>query len=55
VAKLVSYLSQSMTLWPGDVIITGTPSGVGPVKPGDVVEVEISGIGVLRNPVVAEA
>jgi 2-keto-4-pentenoate hydratase/2-oxohepta-3-ene-1,7-dioic acid hydratase in catechol pathway len=43
-----------MTLWPGDVILTGTPSGVGPIQPGDVVEVEISGIGVLRNPVIAE-
>lgn len=55
VAALVSYLSRAMTLWPGDVILTGTPSGVGPIRPGDVVEVEISGIGVLRNPVVAEA
>lgn len=55
VARLVSYLSQAMTLWPGDVILTGTPSGVGPIQPGDVVEVEISGIGVLRNPVVREA
>ena len=55
VARLVSYLSQAMTLWPGDVILTGTPSGVGPIQPGDVVEVEISGIGVLRNPVVTEA
>ena len=54
-ATLVSYLSQAMTLWPGDVILTGTPSGVGPIQPGDVVEVEISGIGVLRNPVVKEA
>ncbi len=54
-AKLVSYLSQAMNLWPGDVILTGTPSGVGPIQPGDVVEVEISGIGVLCNPVVAEA
>jgi 2-keto-4-pentenoate hydratase/2-oxohepta-3-ene-1,7-dioic acid hydratase in catechol pathway len=54
-AKLVSYISQAMTLWPGDVILTGTPSGVGPIQPGDVVEVEIPGIGVLRNPVVAEA
>jgi 2-keto-4-pentenoate hydratase/2-oxohepta-3-ene-1,7-dioic acid hydratase in catechol pathway len=44
-----------MTLWPGDVILTGTPSGVGSIQPGDVVEVEISGIGVLRNPVVPEA
>ena len=54
VARLVSYLSQAMTLWPGDAILTGTPSGVGPIQPGDVVEVEVSGIGVLRNPVVAE-
>ncbi len=55
VAGLVAYLSQAMTLWPGDTILTGTPSGVGPLQPGDVVEVEISGIGVLRNPVAAEA
>ncbi len=53
-ATLVSYLSQAMTLWPGDVILTGTPSGVGPIQPGDVVEVEIAGIGTLRNPVVGE-
>ena len=53
-ARLVSYLSQAMTLWPGDAILTGTPSGVGPIQPGDVVEIEISGIGVLRNPVIAE-
>ncbi len=55
VAQLVSYISEAITLLPGDVIMTGTPSGVGPVQPGDVVEIEISGIGVLRNPVVAEA
>ncbi len=54
VAKLIAYLSEAMTLRPGDVIMTGTPSGVGSVKPGDVIEVEISGIGVLSNPVVAE-
>ena len=54
VADLVSYLSQSMTLLPGDVIITGTPSGVGPLRPGDLIEIEIEGVGVLRNPVVAE-
>jgi 2-keto-4-pentenoate hydratase/2-oxohepta-3-ene-1,7-dioic acid hydratase in catechol pathway len=47
------YISQVMTLEPGDLIATGTPSGVGPLQPGDVVEVEIPGIGVLRNPVVA--
>jgi 2-keto-4-pentenoate hydratase/2-oxohepta-3-ene-1,7-dioic acid hydratase in catechol pathway len=55
VAYLVSYLSQAITLLPGDVIITGTPAGVGPVQPGDVVEVEIDGIGILRNSVAAEA
>jgi 2-keto-4-pentenoate hydratase/2-oxohepta-3-ene-1,7-dioic acid hydratase in catechol pathway len=40
-----------MTLLPGDVVITGTPSGVGPLAAGDVVEVEVEGVGVLRNPV----
>ena len=55
VPTLVSYLSQSITLEPGDVIITGTPAGIGPVVPGDVMEIEIEGIGVLRNPVVAES
>jgi 2-keto-4-pentenoate hydratase/2-oxohepta-3-ene-1,7-dioic acid hydratase in catechol pathway len=51
VPKLISFVSHVMTLLPGDVILTGTPSGVGPVQPGDVIEVEIEGIGVLRNPV----
>ena len=54
VAKLVSYASEAMTLVPGDVILTGTPAGVGPIAPGDVVEVEVEGVGILRNPVVAE-
>ena len=54
VAKLVSYISDAFTLLPGDVIITGTPSGVGTVQPGDVIEIEISGIGVLKNSVEAE-
>ena len=54
VAQLIAYISEAITLLPGDVIMTGTPSGVGPVQPGDVVEIEISGVGVLRNPVVAE-
>ena len=48
---LLVYASRMMTLVPGDVLLTGTPSGVGPLVPGDVVEVEISGVGVLRNPV----
>lgn len=51
---LVSYLSQIMTLYPEDVIITGTPAGIGPMQPGDVVEVEISGIGTLSNTVATE-
>jgi 2-keto-4-pentenoate hydratase/2-oxohepta-3-ene-1,7-dioic acid hydratase in catechol pathway len=38
-----------MTLLPGDVIATGTPAGIGPMQPGDIIEVEVSGIGVLRN------
>jgi len=46
---LVSFVSHIMTLMPGDVIITGTPSGVGPIAVGDEVEVEIEGIGVLKN------
>lgn len=52
VATLVSYISEVFTLLPGDVILTGTPAGVGPIVHGDVVECEIEGIGVLRNPVV---
>lgn len=51
-AALVSYVSQVMTLLPGDAILTGTPSGIGPLSPGDEVEVEVEGIGVLANPVV---
>ncbi len=54
VGELIEYLSAAVSLLPGDVIMTGTPSGVGEVQPGDVVEIEIEGIGVLRNPVVAE-
>jgi len=48
---LIRYISNMMTLMPGDVIATGTPSGVGRLEKGDVCEVEIDGIGVLRNPV----
>jgi 2-keto-4-pentenoate hydratase/2-oxohepta-3-ene-1,7-dioic acid hydratase in catechol pathway len=48
---LVRYIAQIMTLYPGDLIATGTPAGVSPMKHGDVVEVEIEGIGVLRNSV----
>ncbi len=54
IPALVAYVSGVMTLEAGDLIATGTPAGVGPLHPGDVVEVEISGVGVLRNPVIAE-
>lgn len=50
--KLMEYITASMTLEPGDVVTTGTPAGIGPMKPGDTVEVEIEGIGVLRNHIV---
>jgi len=48
-ATIVEFISSVMTLEPGDVIFTGTPSGVGPLNAGDIVEVEIQGIGTLRN------
>jgi 2-keto-4-pentenoate hydratase/2-oxohepta-3-ene-1,7-dioic acid hydratase in catechol pathway len=54
VPTLIAYLSRYMTLLPGDMIMTGTPAGVGPIRVGDTIEVEIEGIGVLRNDVVAE-
>jgi 2-keto-4-pentenoate hydratase/2-oxohepta-3-ene-1,7-dioic acid hydratase in catechol pathway len=50
-ADLLAFISQIMTLEAGDVVLTGTPAGVGPMAEGDTVEVEIEGIGVLRNPV----
>ena len=52
VAHVVWYVSRVMTLLPGDIICTGTPAGVGPLRPGDEAEVEVEGVGVLRNPVV---
>ncbi len=52
---LLSYISQVMTLEPGDIVATGTPAGVGPLHPGDVVEVEITGLSRIANPVVADA
>jgi 2-keto-4-pentenoate hydratase/2-oxohepta-3-ene-1,7-dioic acid hydratase in catechol pathway len=50
-ADLVSFISDVMTLLPGDVISTGTPAGVGPLHDGDTVEIEVEGVGVLANPV----
>ncbi|NDY55405.1 fumarylacetoacetate hydrolase family protein [Desulfovibrio sulfodismutans] len=54
VAELVSFISRVMTLYPGDVVLTGTPPGIGPLAAGDEVRIEIAGVGVLINPVVAE-
>jgi len=53
IGKVLSYVSHVMTLEPGDIVATGTPSGVGPLAPGDVVEVEIEGISKVSNPVQA--
>ena len=54
VPALLAYISQVMTLEPGDIVATGTPAGVGPLVPGDVVEVEVVGYSTVSNPVVAE-
>ncbi len=51
---VIRYISQAMTLLPGDLIATGTPKGVGPVVAGDVIEVSVEGVGTLRNPVMDE-
>jgi 2-keto-4-pentenoate hydratase/2-oxohepta-3-ene-1,7-dioic acid hydratase in catechol pathway len=51
IPEILSFVSRNFTLYPGDIITTGTPSGVGPIADGDVVEVEIEHIGILRNPV----
>ena len=55
IGMLLSYVSHVMTLEPGDIVATGTPSGVGPLAPGDVVEVEIVGVSKVSNPVEARA
>jgi 2-keto-4-pentenoate hydratase/2-oxohepta-3-ene-1,7-dioic acid hydratase in catechol pathway len=54
VVAIISHISRSITLNPGDVIYTGTPGQTSALKAGDVVEVEIEGVGVLKNPVQAE-
>ena len=54
VADLIVYISDAVTMLPGDVIMTGTPAGVGPFQPGDTIEIEIEDIGTLSNGVVAE-
>lgn len=55
IPELVAYIGNIMTLEPGDLIATGTPAGVGPLAPGDVVEVEVTGVGVLSNTVLSGA
>jgi 2-keto-4-pentenoate hydratase/2-oxohepta-3-ene-1,7-dioic acid hydratase in catechol pathway len=54
VAAQVAFISRIMTLLPGDVIATGTPAGIGPMAPGDVVEIRVEGIGTLRNRLVSD-
>jgi 2-keto-4-pentenoate hydratase/2-oxohepta-3-ene-1,7-dioic acid hydratase in catechol pathway len=54
IPELIAFISSVMTLLPGDIISTGTPSGIGPVVPGDSVTVSIEGVGALTNPVVAQ-
>ena len=54
-AELLSFVSGVMTLEPGDILSTGTPAGIGPLAPGDTVEIEVEGVGTLGNPVVAES
>ncbi len=54
IPDLLAYVSQIMTLVPGDLVLTGTPSGIGPLVAGDTVEVEVVGISSVRSPVVAE-
>ncbi len=55
VAYTISFVSRNFTIYPGDILLTGTPSGVGPINHSDIVEVEIGEIGILRNPVEVEA
>ncbi|MHA1563141.1 MAG: fumarylacetoacetate hydrolase family protein [Promethearchaeota archaeon] len=55
IPETIAYISKNFTLMPGDIISTGTPKGVARIKHGDVVEVEIEKIGILRNPVIDEA
>jgi 2-keto-4-pentenoate hydratase/2-oxohepta-3-ene-1,7-dioic acid hydratase in catechol pathway len=53
IPRAIEHITKYMSLEPGDLIATGTPEGVGPIHPGDLIECEVDGIGVLRNPVVA--
>jgi len=51
---ILAYITRAMTLEPGDIVATGTPDGVGPLQPGDRVEIEVAGVGTVSNPVVAD-
>ena len=51
IPELIAYITRYMTLEPGDLIATGTPEGVGPISPGDTMELSVPEIGILRNPV----
>lgn len=53
--QLVAFITSIMTLLPGDIILTGTPAGVSPLSPGDIVKVSIEGLGILQNPVAQES
>lgn len=55
IGRVIAHVTRFMTLEPGDLILTGTPAGVGPVQPGDVMTVEVEGLGTLSNPVIDEA
>ena len=55
IPELVEFISSVMTLLPGDIISTGTPAGIGPIRPGDSVTIHVEGIGALTNPVVARS
>jgi len=55
VKQLIAFISSVMTLEPGDLLLTGTPAGVSPLNPGDIVEVSVEGVGTLSNPVVSPA
>lgn len=54
IGRVIAHITAGITLEPGDLILTGTPAGIGPVQPGDVMTVEIEGLGSISNPVVAE-
>jgi 2-keto-4-pentenoate hydratase/2-oxohepta-3-ene-1,7-dioic acid hydratase in catechol pathway len=54
IPALVAFISRVMTLLPGDIISTGTPSGIGPLMAGDRVKIKVEGVGELDNPVIAE-